>query len=88
MEARKYRSHTKWNGKEFVPKKSYETEKEAINVARYMNTQEHIIHKMVAYKCAECGKWHIGRNSTELSNEDREHYKSLLDRDKKYKIGI
>ena len=88
MEARKYRSHTKWNGKEFIPKKSYETEKEAINVARYMNTQEHIIHKMVAYKCAECGKWHIGRNSTELSNEDREHYKSLLDRDKKYKIGI
>ena len=86
MEARKYRSHTKWNGKEFIPKKSYETEKEAINVARYMNTQGHIIHKMVAYKCAECGKWHIGRNSTELSNEDREHYKKLLDRDKKYKI--
>ena len=86
MEGRKYRSHTKWNGKEFIPKKSYETEKEAINVARYMNTQEHIIHKMVAYKCAECGKWHIGRTSTELSNEDREHYKSLLDRDKKYKI--
>lgn len=83
MEARKYRSHTKWNGKEFIPKKSYETEKEAINVARYMNTQEHIIHKMVAYKCAECGKWHIGRNSTELSNEDREHYKKLLDRKKK-----
>lgn len=83
MEGRKYRSHTKWNGKEFVPKKSYETEKEAINVARYMNTQEHIIHKMVAYKCAECGKWHIGRNSTELSNEDREHYKKLLDRKKK-----
>lgn len=83
MDGRKYRSHTKWNGKEFIPKKSYETEKEAINVARYMNTQEHIIHKMVAYKCAECGKWHIGRNSTELSNEDREHYKSLLDRKKK-----
>lgn len=51
-----------------------------------MNTQEHIIHKMVVYKCAECGKWHIGRNSTELSNEDREHYKYMLSRNKKFGI--
>ena len=48
-----------------------------------MNTQDHIIHKMVAYKCAECGKWHIGRNNTELTEEDRQYYKKLLDRKKK-----
>lgn len=83
MEPRKFRTHTKWNGKELIPKKSFDKEKDAINAARYMNTQEHIIHKMVAYKCAECGKWHIGKNYTELTKEDREYYKSLLDRAKK-----
>jgi predicted RNA-binding Zn-ribbon protein involved in translation (DUF1610 family) len=88
MESRKFRTHTKWNDKELIPKKSFDKEKDAVNAARYMNTQEHIIHKMVAYKCAECGKWHIGRNNTELTKEDREYYKSLLDREKKYKIGI
>ena len=84
MEKRKYRSHTKWNGREFIAKKAFETEKEAVNVARYLNTQTNIIHKMVAYKCRECGKWHIGRNNTELTEEDRQHYKKLLKKDKKY----
>lgn len=38
---------------------------------------------MVAYKCESCGKWHIGRNDTELTEKDRLHYKKMLDREKK-----
>ena len=71
MESRKFRTHTKWNGKELIPKKSFDNEKDAINAARYMNTQEHIIHKMVAYKCITCGKFHIGSTSKILTSEDK-----------------
>ena len=86
MEKRKNRTHTKWNGREFVPKKSFDNEKDAVNAARYMNAQIYTIHKMVAYKCAECGKWHIGRNNTELTEEDKQYYKDMLIRNKKFGI--
>ena len=58
METRKYRTHTKWDGRKFVPKKSFNNEKDAVNTARHINSQMYTIHKMVAYKCQECGKWH------------------------------
>lgn len=86
MEKRKYRTHTKWDGRKFVPKKSFNNEKDAVNTARHINSQMYTIHKMVAYKCQECGKWHIGRNNTELTDEDRQHYKNMLNRNKKFGI--
>lgn len=86
MEKRENRSHFKLECGKLIPKKSYNTEKEALKIARFLNTKENIIHKMVAYKCSTCGKWHIGSNNSELTEEDRTHYKYLLEREKK--LGI
>lgn len=86
MEKRNSRSHFKVELGVLKPKKSYETEKEALKIARFLNTQENIIHKMIAYKCSTCGKWHIGNNGSELTEEDRIHYRKLLQREKKWGI--
>lgn len=61
-------------------KKAYETDEEAILEARKLNSMSKTIHKLVAYKCATCGKWHIGRTWKELTDNDREHYQELLKR--------
>ena len=86
MEKRNSRSHFKIELGVLKPKKSYETEKEALKIARFLNTQENIIHKMIAYKCSTCGKWHIGNNGSELTEEDRLHYRKLLQRERKWGI--
>ena len=86
MEKRNSRSHFKIELDVLKPKKSYETEKEALKIARFLNTQENIIHKMIAYKCSTCGKWHIGNNGSELTEEDRIHYRKLLQREQKWGI--
>lgn len=86
MEKRNSRSHFKIELGVLKPKKSYETEKEALKIARFLNTQENIIHKMIAYKCSTCGKWHIGNNGSELSEEDRILYRKLLQREQKWGI--
>jgi hypothetical protein len=86
MEKRNSRSHFKVELGVLKPKKSYETEKEALKIARFLNTQENIIHKMIAYKCSTCGKWHIGNNGSELTEEDRIHYRKLLQREQKWGI--
>ena len=84
MEKRNNRSHFKIEFGVLKPKKSYETEKDALKIARFLNTKENIIHKMVAYKCSVCGKWHVGSNSTELSKDDKIYYKKLLQREQKW----
>lgn len=86
MEKRNSRSHFKVELGVLKPKKSYETEKEALRIARFLNTKENIIHKMIAYKCSTCGKWHIGNNGSELTEEDRIHYRKLLQREQKWGI--
>lgn len=72
------RSHYKVVNGELVEKVSYETEKEALTVARFLNTKPNIIHKMVAYKCFKCEKWHVGSNGRVLTEEDREDAKKKL----------
>ena len=84
MEKRNSRSHFKIELGVLKPKKSYETEKEALRIARFLNTKENIIHKMIAYKCSTCGKWHVGSNDKELTEEDRKHYRKLLQREQKW----
>lgn len=56
-------------------KRSYETNDDAIIAARKMNIREKTIHKLVAYKCPVCGKFHIGRNGKPIRDKDRERYK-------------
>lgn len=61
----------------YIQKKAYDTDKEAIEVARIMNCNNSQIHKAVAYKCPKCGKWHVGRNKSVLSEKDKKHYKTV-----------
>ena len=72
------RSHYKVVNGELVEKVSYDTEKEALTVARFLNTKPNIMHKMVAYKCFKCEKWHVGSNGRVLTEEDREDAKKKL----------
>lgn len=54
----------------------------AIANAKLVNSHDHIIHKVVAYKCKVCLKYHLGRNGKELKYKDREKYKNEI----KYKL--
>lgn len=82
MEKRSVRSHYKViDGKQF-PKKGYDTEMDALTTARFLNSKPHVTHKMVAYKCIKCDKWHIGSTSRVLTDEDR---KEAAEKLKKYK---
>jgi len=43
-----------------VPKKSYDTDKQAINTAKILNENNlDSVTKLVAYKCSYCGKFHL-----------------------------
>ena len=63
------------DGKVFTKEKiGYSSDKEAIEMARVMNCRRDTIHKLIAYKCPVCQKWHIGRSRKVLTEKEREHY--------------
>ena len=70
--SRTTRSHYKVVNGQLIEKVGYDTEKEALTVARFLNTRPNIMHKMIAYKCFKCNKWHVGSNGRLLTEEDRE----------------
>lgn len=72
------------DGKKLKPKKGYDSEKEAIITAMKINIKESSIHKIVAYKCSVCGKWHLGHNKTILSSSDKNKIKEKLNFIKKW----
>ena len=59
----------------FKQKLKFETLDLAIEYAKKVNSLDHIIHKVVAYKCTKCYKYHIGRNGKELTDKDRNKFK-------------
>jgi len=59
----------------FKPKLKFETLDLAIEYAKKVNSLDHIIHKVVAYKCGKCHKYHIGRNGKELTDKERTKFK-------------
>ena len=61
-----------------IPKKSYDTEQSAIFAARRINSLGIDIHKVVAYKCSKCGKWHIGHNNTIMTSRRIEKEREKL----------
>ena len=70
---------TEADGKKvFKKKEPFNTLDEAILEAKRMNCKESTIHKLFAYKCTYCHKYHIGRNSKILSDKDREKYRKEL----------
>lgn len=60
------------------PKKSYNDDKDAIAAARRINAYGRSIHKMVAYKCNECGKWHVGHNYTILTDKEKKRCQDMI----------
>ena len=59
-------------------KKSYNDDKDAIAAARRINAYGRNIHKMVAYKCNECGKWHVGHNYTILTDKEKKRCQNMI----------
>ena len=59
-------------------KKSYDTQDEAIEVAKIINSKDHVIHKVVPYKCKDCNKYHLRRNGKLLKNKEREKHKKQI----------
>jgi hypothetical protein len=53
------------------PKHKFDTLDDAIKAAKIENSKPERIHKVVAYKCNTCFKYHIGRNGKEISNKER-----------------
>ena len=75
---RNTRSHYKIINGELVPKKAYDTEKQALTVTRFLNSRPEAIHQMIAYKCSKCDKWHIGSTGKLLTAEDKSKYEQKL----------
>ena len=59
-----------------VSKKKFETLDLAITEAKRVNSFDHTIHKMIAYKCDECFKYHIGKGRKLLTDKERKKYKN------------
>lgn len=71
-------SHIGNNGEKVMKlKQKYETDKEAIEEARKLNSLPETIHKAVAYKCVTCGKWHVGRTDKVLTEKEKDRYRSV-----------
>ena len=51
-------------------KKKHKTDKEAIEEAKLLNNKPTQIHKVVAYKCAICGSYHVGKSLKELEKKE------------------
>lgn len=62
----------------YVPKKAFDTLEEAIAIAKIINSQDHVIHKVVSYKCTVCHKFHVGRNGKELKDKERQKHKNQI----------
>lgn len=56
----------------------FDTDVEAIAYAKKMNKHNvnHLVRKLIAYKCPKCLKWHVGRTSVMLSDKEREKIKN------------
>jgi len=60
------------------PKKQFDTLDGAIAVAKIENAKPHHIHKVVAYKCKTCFKYHIGRNGKEIKEKDKKKLQQMF----------
>ena len=55
----------------YKPKRAYNTLDEAILVEKKHNSHDNIFQKVVAYKCSECHKYHVGRNGKEIKYKEK-----------------
>lgn len=62
----------------YKPKRAFDTQDEAIEVAKFVNSQDHVIHKVVPYRCKTCKKYHLGRNGKILKDKERQKHKNQI----------
>jgi len=62
----------------YKPKRVFDTQDEAIEVAKFINSQDHVIHKVVPYRCNVCHKYHLGRNGKILKDKERQKHKKQV----------
>lgn len=62
----------------FKDKAAHATLDIAIIEAKKMNIKDKTIHKVIAYKCPECKKYHIGKSKKLITNKEREKWKLQL----------
>ena len=55
--------------KRYKAKKSFDTELKAQETGFKLNIKPETIHKLVAYKCSICHKWHIGHHGNKTLDE-------------------
>lgn len=51
------------------PKVKFNTLEDAIAMAKVLNQQDKRIHKLIAYKCWACFKFHLGSNGKLLTKK-------------------
>lgn len=64
--------------KVYKRKKAYNTLDDAIKQAKRMNSEVHMIHKLVSYKCSYCHKYHVGRSKKILTEKQRLKYQKEI----------
>ena len=57
---------SKTNKKVFKNKKKYKHPEETLRVVKIMNNSDKQIHKVEAYKCTTCLRFHIGKTKKKL----------------------
>ena len=62
----------------YKKKRAFNTLEEAITEAKKVNSGDFIIHKVVAYRCDYCFKFHLGKNGHELTEKERAKFKSAI----------
>jgi len=59
-------------------KKTFDVFEDAVTFAKLQNTNPKIIHKLVAYKCKNCLKFHIGKSKhNTLNNHSIDIYHNM-----------
>ena len=78
MECQTFQGYDEQLNKVYKPKKAFDTQDEAIEVAKFINSRDNVIHKVVPYRCKICNKYHLGRNGKILKEKERQKHKKQL----------
>jgi hypothetical protein len=84
MECMKIQNYDENHNPVYRPKLKFDTLDQAIEQAKIFNSKQHQIHKLIAYKCPICFKFHIGRGKKEITEKERNKYKTHLKDKKKW----
>lgn len=67
-------------------KKAFFTLESAIQHAKQMNARDDRNEKVVAYKCKECHRYHVGRNGNKIKDKEKDKFKKSLEKPLRFKV--